>query len=58
VDEDDDSIVIQGWRITDEATLAEIRAAGPIPDHETVLRTPRRMAPFLREVCGDATSDV
>jgi hypothetical protein len=52
VDEEDQSIVIQGWKIADEATLAQIRAAGPIPDHETVLRLPRRMAPFLREVCG------
>ncbi|OLB74781.1 MAG: hypothetical protein AUI14_22670 [Actinobacteria bacterium 13_2_20CM_2_71_6] len=53
VDEEDDSIVIQGWRIADEATLEEIRSTGPIPDHETVLRLPRRMVPFLREVCGD-----
>ncbi|GAA0905229.1 hypothetical protein [Virgisporangium aurantiacum] len=52
VDEEDDCIVIQGWRITDEATLSEIRATGPIPDHETVLKIPRRMAPFLREVSG------
>jgi hypothetical protein len=59
VDEADGSIVIQGWRITDEATLAEIKAAGPIPDHETVLRIPRRMAPFLREVSvGNGTGDV
>jgi hypothetical protein len=53
LDEEDQSIVIQGWRIADEATLEQIRATGPIPDHETVLRLPRRMAPFLREVCGD-----
>jgi hypothetical protein len=58
VDEDDNSIVIQGWRITDEATLAQIRATGPVPDHETVLRIPQRMASFLREVSGDGTSDV
>jgi hypothetical protein len=29
VDEDDGSIVIQGWKITDESTLAEITAAKP-----------------------------
>ena len=59
VDEEDDSIVIQGWKITDEDTLSAIRAAGPIPDHETVLRLPRRMAPFLMEVCGShGASDV
>ncbi len=49
LDEDDGSIVLQGWKITDAATLAQIRATGPIPDHETVLRLPARMAPFLRE---------
>ncbi len=49
VDEDDGSLVLQGWKITDEATLAEITAKGPIPGHETVLRLPARMAPFLRE---------
>jgi hypothetical protein len=49
LDEDDGSIVLQGWKITDKATLAQIRAAGPIPEHETVLRLPARVAPFLRE---------
>ncbi|GAB1641743.1 hypothetical protein [Krasilnikovia sp. MM14-A1259] len=57
VDEEDDSIVIQGWKIGDETTLAAIEEAGPIPGHETVLRLPRRMAPFLREVCGDGVGD-
>jgi hypothetical protein len=52
VDEDDGSFVFQGWRITDDATLSQIAAKGPIPHHETVLRLPARMAPFLREVCG------
>jgi hypothetical protein len=58
VDESDGSIVIQGWRITDEATMAEIRSTGPIPQHETVLRLPSRMAPFLREVPDGRASDV
>ncbi len=49
LDEDDGSIVLQGWKITDAATLAQIRATGPVPEHETVLRIPARMAPFLRE---------
>ena len=50
VDEDDGSIVLQGWKITDAETMAQVRARGPIPDHETVLRLPGRMAPFLQEV--------
>jgi len=53
LDEDDQSIVIQGWKITDDRTISEITATGPIPDHETVVRLPARMAPFLLEVCGD-----
>jgi hypothetical protein len=57
VDDGDGSIVLQGWKIHDEATLAEIQATAPIPEHETVLRLPRRMVPFLREVCGDGVGD-
>jgi hypothetical protein len=52
LDDSDASIVIQGWKITDAATLAEITSTKPIPDHETVVRIPARMAPFLLEVCG------
>jgi hypothetical protein len=59
LDEDDGSIVLQGWKITDEAALAQITAKGPVPNHETVLRLPARMTPFLREVCGsDGTGSV
>ena len=53
LDEEDDSIVIQGWKVTDDSTISEIRETGPIPDYETVVRLPARMAPFLAEVCGD-----
>lgn len=58
VDDADDSIVIQGWKISDAATLAEIKATGPIPDHETVVRLPRRMVPFLLEVCDGDRQDL
>lgn len=49
VDDTDGSIVIQGWRISDDATAAAIEAHAPVPDHETVLRIPARMAPYLQE---------
>ena len=50
------SYVIQGWKIADAATLAEI---GEIPDHETVLEIPKRMMQFFPEVQGDsAAADV
>lgn len=52
VDGNDGSIVLQGWRITDETTMAQIEARGPVPGHETVMRLPARMAPFLLEACG------
>ena len=38
--------ILQGWRITEPETLAEI---GDIPDRETVMRFPRRMARFFLE---------
>jgi hypothetical protein len=51
--------VIQGWRITDESTLAEITADKRILGHETVIRLPARMAPVLMEVCdGDGTTGI
>jgi hypothetical protein len=52
LDEEDDSVVIQGWKITDERTMSEITAVKPVPDHETVVRVPARMAAFLMEACG------
>jgi hypothetical protein len=33
--------------------MAEIRATGPVPDHEVVMRFPRRMMRFFPEVNGD-----
>lgn len=39
VDEEDGSIVVQGWRL-DEATLDQVQAAGPVPAHETTVRIP------------------
>lgn len=44
--DDGDSYVIQGWRITDPAVLAEV---GEIPAHETVLRIPKRLMQFFPE---------
>jgi hypothetical protein len=57
-DDADGSIVIQGWKITDERTMSEITAAKPVPDYETVVRIPARMASFLMEACGGGTAGV
>ncbi len=48
-DEQDDTYIIQGWKITDAQALARMR----IPAHETVVRIPRRMMRFFPEVSGD-----
>ena len=56
LDDEDDSIVIQGWKIADERTMSEITAVKPVPNHETVVRVPARMAAFLMEACGDGTT--
>lgn len=53
VDEATSEIVIQGWR-ADKATRAECLATGPIPEHETVLRLPARMASILKDACDVA----
>ena len=45
--DDGDCYVIQGWRITDPGTLAQV---GTVPAHETVLRFPKRMMRFFKEV--------
>jgi hypothetical protein len=45
--------VIQGWRITDPGTPAQI---GTVPGHETVLRLPKRMMPFFKEVSDDGAA--
>jgi len=50
--DDGDSYVMQGWRITDPAVVAELlQAAGRdrVPEHETLIRFPKRMMPLFPE---------
>jgi hypothetical protein len=49
LDESTGDFIVQGWRIKDQETLAQI---GDVPDGETVLRLPRRMTRFLLEEAG------
>ena len=51
--DDGDYYVIQGWRITDPGTLAQV---GTVPAHETVLRFPKRMMQFFKEVGSDGAA--
>jgi hypothetical protein len=53
-DETDDSYVLQGYKITDPAVLAQMT----IPEHETVIRFPRRMMRFFPEVKGGGGTNV
>ena len=56
-DDDRGEIVVQGWKVGAE-TRAECLDAGPIPDHEEVVRLPARMADILRRACDDASRAV
>jgi hypothetical protein len=51
-DRTDDSYVLQGYKITDLAVLAQMNIA----EHETVIRFPRRMMQFFPEVKGGSTA--
>ena len=51
VDEEDGSLIVQGWRIDDD-TQAQVLATGDVPSHEAVVRIPSRMLPYLRGVVG------
>jgi hypothetical protein len=49
LDEATGDYVLQGWRVTDTRTMAEI---GEVPADETVIRFPKRMTRFLLEAGG------
>jgi len=51
VDDEDGSLIVQGWRI-DDATMSQVQATGPVPAHETVVRVPARLLPYLKGVLG------
>ena len=51
--DDGDTYVLQGWRVSDAAVVAELlETAGRdhIPAHETLIRFPKRMMPLFREL--------
>ncbi|MFI1865918.1 hypothetical protein [Streptomyces jumonjinensis] len=48
VDEETKDLLFQGWRADELTTDASSRDV-PIPDHEAVIRVPKRMIPTLRE---------
>jgi hypothetical protein len=51
--DDGDTYVLQGWRVTDPAVVADLlQAAGRdhVPGHETLIRFPKRMMPLFGEL--------
>jgi hypothetical protein len=48
--ETDTGFLVQGWVVTDPDTLSQL---GSVPEGETVVEIPRRMAQFFPEVSGD-----
>ncbi|GAA0457463.1 hypothetical protein GCM10009544_20080 [Streptomyces stramineus] len=56
VDEDTKDLLVQG-RTADDQTTSESSKDVPIPDHESVIRVPKRMIPLLREALRVAESD-
>lgn len=53
VDEDKQEFVFQGWK-ADTDLEEQVRATGPLPDYEAVVRIPARMMHILREACDAA----
>jgi hypothetical protein len=51
-DENTGNYVLQGWKVTDSARLAQL----DLPDNETVIEFPRRMLQFFPEVTGGGTN--
>jgi hypothetical protein len=45
-DDERDTYVLQGYKVEDEARLAQMK----IPEHETVIEFPKRMMQFFPEV--------
>ncbi|MGW0705730.1 hypothetical protein ACWD4G_07145 [Streptomyces sp. NPDC002643] len=48
VDDEKKEFVFQGWKASKELE-DEVRATGPLPDYEAVVRIPARMLHILRE---------
>lgn len=49
LDEETGDYIVQSYKV-DDATIAECRQTGDIPDHETVIRLPKVMMQFFPEV--------
>ncbi|UGQ14984.1 hypothetical protein LO772_16275 [Yinghuangia sp. ASG 101] len=55
VDDEAREFVFQGWDALEEL-LATCRAQGPVPDGESVVRLPFKMADQIRKACDAAAA--
>lgn len=58
LDDTTGDLLLQGWEVTDQDTLAEINMRSPIAANEKVVRLPARMRAMVQEACGDGTTDL
>jgi hypothetical protein len=57
VEEETGDLLVQGWTVTDPATLAEVDGHSQIADDESVVRLPARMrAIILEALSGHGTA--
>ncbi|MFB4196582.1 hypothetical protein [Streptomyces carpaticus] len=56
VDEETRDLVLQGWK-ADQPTTGETSVDVRLPEHESVIRVPKRMVPLLREALDVAELD-
>jgi hypothetical protein len=57
VEEETGDLLVQGWTVTEPATLAEVGGRSRIADGESVVRLPARMrAIILEALSGDGTA--
>lgn len=48
-DEETGDLLVQGWAVTDDRTLADVSRHSPMADNESVVRLPARMRATLLE---------
>jgi hypothetical protein len=53
IEEGTGDFLLQGWTVTDPATMAEAGAHSPLADNETLVRVPARMRALILEALDD-----
>jgi hypothetical protein len=56
VEKETGDLVLQGFKL-DSAVQAEVLTVGNVPDHEFVVRMPKRMVDAIRKACDVSDGD-